>query len=133
MYWILIVILGVVGILFLFNNDRKEMIEKQVTTNGGMLVKYDTLVKWLTRDPNAKIRNLKSGSIDIISIGPTTSVQFFITETFGKVNIRWEANYGPILGKFSNSWNYPPDYPQENMIEDIGQHMHYVAKKAGLI
>lgn len=133
MYWILIILIIVIGIYIIFNNDRKEIIDKQVTSNGGMLVKYNILITWITRDPSAKIINLKSDSLDIISTGHTTSVKFFITETFGKVNIRWEANYGQVLGKHTNSWNYPHDYPQENIIEDIGQHMHYVARKIGLI
>lgn len=132
MFWIIVIILICLGIYFLFNNDRKDMIEKQVNPYGGMLVKYNKLIEWLAYDPNAKITNVKSGSLDIVSIGRTTTVQFSITETFGKVNIRWDADFGPILGKHSNSWDFPHDYPQENMIEDIGQYLHYKMQKMGL-
>jgi len=127
MTWlIIIIIVGV--IIFYFLRDRDKMLAIQVDNEGGIKKKYEELVNWLTDDPNAKITKLTRDHIQITLLGRTTSTNFFITETFGGVEIEWTTNLGP-LGIHKKNWTFESGTSNEDIIEVIGIYLQEYQRK----
>ena len=122
MFWILL-ILGIVGyIIYMFTRDRDHMLQRQVDMHGGMVNKYQYLVKCFTDHPTAKIVRLRRDHIYIRATGETTAYNFLITETFNKVVIKWVGQMG-IYGTHEHKWSFPHNYPQEKIVKEIEDYL----------
>lgn len=111
-----VVIVFVIGKFFI---DRDKMIEKQVDNQGGMRVKYKTLIDLLTQEPSAKIVETKRDMVHIRSQGNPCSTDFFIIEHFDASRIEYVGNMG-LLGVHKLDWKFPQNFSQEKMYEKIG-------------
>jgi hypothetical protein len=128
MFWILIIAAIIGYVLYQFNRDRDQMLERQVDMNGGMSKKYEYLINRLTDDPKAKVVKVTRDHIHICAAGQTTTTNFLITETFNSVQIEWVAQLG-ALGNHNHKWTFQHNYPQENMIQEIEKFMVWKSKE----
>ncbi len=122
MIWIVLIIAVVGFIMYNFFRDRDQMLKRQVDMQGGIAKKYEYLVDKLTQVPSAKVSKVTRDQILIRVEGQTTSTNFIITETFNKTEIEWVGQMA-MLGTHKHKWTYPHNYPQERMIDEIGEYM----------
>jgi hypothetical protein len=124
MIWILLII-GIIGfVLYSFFRDKDQMLKRQVDMQGGMAKKYEFLVGKLTQEPSAKVVKVTRDQIHIRAEGQTTATNFIITETFNKTEIEWVGQMA-MLGKHNHKWTYPHNYPQQKMLDEIGEYMEW--------
>ena len=123
---ILLLIIGV--IIYFFLKDRDKMLESQVDGHGGIKQKYSTLIQWLTNYPNARVVKVTRDHVQISCIMQTTATYFFITETFGGVEIIWDARLG-IMGNHKMKWDFTSTTSEEEMIERIGVYIEEYNEK----
>ncbi|WP_431136939.1 hypothetical protein [Psychroserpens mesophilus] len=124
MIWILLII-GIIGfVLYNFFRDKDQMLKRQVDMQGGMAKKYEFLVGKLTQEPSAKVVKVTRDQIHIRAEGQTTATNFIITETFNKTEIEWIGQMA-MLGKHNHKWTYPHNYPQQKMLDEIGEYMEW--------
>lgn len=119
---IIIALIGIVIYIFKFFYDRDKMLAKQVDENGGMLLKYNTLVNHFTNDPDAKVTSVTRDSINIKWKGTIFTVEIFILENFSFTKIECKLDFGPH-GIHKKNWNYGKNQRQEKMVEDITNFM----------
>lgn len=119
---IIIALIGIVIYIFKFFYDRDKMLEKQVDENGGMLLKYKTLVNHFTNDPDAKVTSVTRDSINIKWKGTIFIVEIFILENFSFTKIECKLDFGPH-GNHKKNWNYGKNQSHEKIVEDITNFM----------
>lgn len=117
MWWIIIVaIIVIILIKFISDSNRQA---KVVIKQGGMRVKYKTLVMYfLQSSPNAQIVQENSTFINVGIVSSGYKMAFFITQTYGTVTIEWKME-SQILGKHRLEWQFDEFMDQEKMIEKI--------------
>jgi hypothetical protein len=125
----LIFIAGIVGfIIYNFMRDKDQMLKHQVDMRGGMAKKYEFLISKLTEDTTAKVVKVTRDHIHIRAVGNSTATNFFITENFSKTEIEWIGQLG-MLGKHKHRWTFPHNYPQEKMLNEIGEYLEWKSKQ----
>ena len=125
----LIFIAGIVGfIIYNFMRDKDQMLKHQVDMRGGMAKKYEFLISKLTEDTTAKVVKVTRYHIHIRAVGNSTATNFFITENFSKTEIEWIGQLG-MLGKHKHRWTFPHNYPQEKMLNEIGEYLEWKSKQ----
>ena len=92
------------------------MIEEQSTSQGGMDFKYADFLQWLNDNHNQKIVKVTKDHIQTSCILRATATHFFILETFGGVEIEWDARLG-IIGNHKLNWKFANGTSQEKIIE----------------
>jgi len=116
----LVILLLIIGIIiFFFLRDRDKMLDSQVDGHGGMKQKYSILIQWLTNNPNARVVKATRDHVQISCVMQTTATYFFITETFGGVEIIWDARLG-IMGNHKKKWDFSSTTSEEEIIVIIG-------------
>jgi hypothetical protein len=125
----LIFIIGIVGfIIYNFLHDKDQMLKHQVDMRGGMAKKYEFLISKLTEGTTAKVVKVTRDHIHIRAVGNTTATNFFITENFNKTEIEWIGQLG-MLGKHKHRWTFPHNFPQEKMLNEIGEYLEWKTKQ----
>ena len=125
----LIFIAGIVGfIIYNFMRDKDQMLKHQVDVRGGMAKKYEFFISKLTEDTTAKVVKVTRDHIHIRAVGNSTATNFFITENFSKTEIEWIGQLG-MLGKHKHRWTFPHNYPQEKMLNEIGEYLEWKSKQ----
>lgn len=124
MGWIIGIGLVVIYLIYSFNKDYKENVQTNVTNVGGMKSKYSTLVEYLTNTNSSKITKLTQDSIIISS--PTMT--FYINYVGSNTEIDL-VTIMPVVGKLSNNWKYPDNYPQDKIILDIENYLKWEISK----
>jgi len=126
MFWI-IVIIGIVGyILYSFLKDKDKMLKNQVDAYGGMAKKYEYLIRGLIDNrPNARITELKRGSITLFIPMEVTGHNYFIDELFN-YTVQVEYICKSAIGEiYKYKWTFPDNYPQEKMVSEILEHLEW--------
>lgn len=114
--WIIVGLIAFSIIKFLISANKQA---EEVTKQGGMRVKYRTLVNHvLNSDPKAKIFQETSTliSVGVSSIGGSTV--FYIQQAFGDVAIKWQVD-SPVFGKHKLEWTFDQFDNQNQMIKKI--------------
>ncbi len=119
MWWIIIITV-VAYIIYKIGKENKEDVQTGVTDYGGMKIKYEVLVNYLTQHPSSKITKLTSDRITISS--PTAT--FDLDYVAGDLEINMRA-FLPILGNIKKNWKYPDGYPQEKIITEIENYLDW--------
>lgn len=127
MIWIILIVIVIIYFAKFFY-DRDKMLESQVDSNGGMYKKYEVLINYFSNLPNSKIVKVTRDHVQISIFGASVNMQYFITETFGKVEIEWISN-SIILGNHQNKWTFPHNYSQQKMIHEIESFMEWKTKE----
>lgn len=127
MIWIIVLVI-LAAIVFFFLRDRHKMIKRQVGVHGGMKKKYATLIDWLTNEPSAKVVKVTSDYVQINCIMKTTATYFFITETFGGVEIEWVARLG-IMGNHKLKWYFSSNTTEIEIIQKLSDDLEELNKK----
>jgi hypothetical protein len=116
MWWIIIVIIAFIVIKIVTEGNKRA---STVTKQGGMRIKYSTLIKhFLDGDTNAKILQESSVSISIGVSGSSGSTIFTIQQLDNAVCIVWKVN-NIFLGNHSLKWTFNEFLEQSKMITKI--------------
>ena len=114
MVWVLLI----AGFLvYLFLNTKNNEVNK-VNTQGGMYVKYNTLISYFLEIPNIEIERKTSTSIILAVKDRYVVTRYTINHGFNEVHVFW--NHTSIMfGEHSLHWYFPEYHPQEFMIATI--------------
>lgn len=93
-----------------------------------MAKKYEFLISKLTEEPSAKVVKVTRDQIHIQAQGQSTATNFIITETFNKTEIEWIGQMG-MLGNHKHKWTYAHNYPQQKMLDEIGEYMEWKSQQ----
>ena len=116
MWWIILVIIAIVLIKFAHDYSKQA---QTVSKQGGMRVKYKTLVNYfLAGDPDSKIIQETPTFISVGVSSISGSTTFFITHSFGWVNIQYRLN-SRVFGNHKLEWEFDEFGDQNKMIEKI--------------
>lgn len=115
-------------LIYSFSRDRDRMLAVQVDRFGGMSEKYKLIITELTNDPNARVAKVTRDHIHIHYQGAISSADFFITETFNKVEISWVTNMGR-LGQHKKKWEFHNNYPQEKILGEIQTYLDWKSRE----
>lgn len=115
-------------IIFFFLKDRDKMLASQIDRHGGMKQKYSELIEWLITEPDARIIKVARDHIQISVVMQTTATHFLITETFGCVEVEWQAKLG-IMGSHKKKWKFDSATSNLQMIEKIGTDLNEYNRK----
>ena len=128
MFWT-IMIVGVLGyILFSFFKERENMLKSQVDLKGGMAKKYQYLISEMTGNGNARVEKVTRDHIQIRSVSRNSITDYYISESFNSVEIRWVAQMS-LMGIHKHQWTFPDNYPQDKMIQEIEEFMEWKSKQ----
>lgn len=117
MWWIILIAAAVI-IIVKVASEAKENADK-VTAQGGMRIKYRTLVNYaLNSDPKARVVRESASCIDIGASSGGGQVLFCITHASNVVMIEWRAE-SPVFGKHKLDWQFDEFMDQQKMIEKI--------------
>ena len=117
MWWIIVIGIVVIMLIRFANDSNKQA--NAVIKQGGMRVKYKTLVNYLLKqDPNAKITQETNTLITIGLYGISGSTVFIISQAYGQVHIQWKANSN-VFGNHQLEWYFNEFLDQTKMIEKI--------------
>ncbi len=117
MWWIILIVAAVI-IIVKVTSEVKENADK-VTAQGGMRVKYRTLVNYaLNSDYKARIIRESVNCIDIGATSGGGQVLICITHASNVVIIEWRVE-NPIFGKHKLNWKFDEFMDQQKMIEKI--------------
>ena len=112
--WIIIIAAIVIYIIYKVISFGNSEVEQKVTDQGGMQIKYKTLIDYFNASPSSKITKLTKDNVIISS--PT--ITFNIAFIGGQTEILIYAIL-PLIGEISNRWRYLSNFPQEKIIEEI--------------
>lgn len=128
MFWIVLII-GVLGYI-LYNSFRHkdQVLKIQVDMQGGMAKKYEYIIDRLTKYPTAKVVKVTRDHIHIQSIDQSTITDFYITECYNSVQIKWEVRMA-MLGKHNHKWSFVHNYPQDKIINEIEEYLEWNLKQ----
>lgn len=120
MIFIILIIIVVLIYFYKFYSDRNKMLSDQVDQKGGMIEKYNILTDSLLNSYGTRIVQVKRDHIHILVDHYTTIYDFLITENFNSVEIKWIGRMDHY-GEYKHKWTFPHNYPQEKMIDEIGE------------
>lgn len=121
--WIFISLI-VFFIIVKFLYDRNSMLDK-IDSNGGILIKYSTLISYMLSHPNSEISSKGKDHVNIFCKGMGVSTLFSITPGFDVVIIKWETNLGNS-GSFNHSWQFKETtVSQQEMINQINKDIEF--------
>lgn len=131
MWWIIILIIGVIMLVKFFADLNKQA--NYVTKQGGMRTKYKQLLDYaLASSPKARIIQETSTFINIGASSPGGAYAFMITHSFGSVIIQWKLE-STVFGKHQLEWQFSEFDDQQKMIEqienDLDKYQNNVIKK----
>ena len=121
MAFLIFIVLVILVIIIKFLTDRDKMQREQVGNHGGMLVKYKTLIVWFKLNEYV-VSKIGKDYMHIECNTPVTSSLFQVMETFGGVDVIWNANLG-VVGKFNKKWHFKNGTNQEFMIDVINEYL----------
>ena len=121
--WFVGGLLFVLIVVFVIRKEYKENVKTNVTNHGGMLIKYSRLVDYF-KEGGIPLKKLTEDSI----IFSSNSMTWTIDYVSKKLEIRL-IGYMPLIGKYSKSWSFPEDYPQEKMIEEFDNYLTWQMKR----
>lgn len=113
MLWAFIIAL-IVFIIYNIYKEQKEDLGPGVENNGGMLLKYSSLLNYFTQHHAGKITKCTSSRVIIRSSTMIVYIDYVTGDTEVLINAEL-----PTLSKFSKRWKFPNWYPQDKMIEEI--------------
>lgn len=114
--WLIIAI--VIFMLIKFAADHNKQV-KDVAQQGGMRVKYRTLINHLlTDDSNCRILQEKTTFILLGVSHPGNSSVFMIQQTFGTVTIEYQIK-SIVFGNHKLEWTFNEYADQNKMVEKI--------------
>lgn len=90
--WIFIILI-IVAIIIKFLYERYMMLEK-IESNGGILIKYNTLLQYMLMPPNSEIVSNAKDHINVVWRGNGVNTYFTITPAFKVVIVQWEFKGG---------------------------------------
>jgi len=112
---IILILIGVIIYLVAFNASNNNL-KQQIHHQGGMLLKYSTLINYLeSLDPNFKILAVTDKTVTIGYNVPSGYIDFHIVQTFVKLHVRFNLQNN-IIGH-----NFNPSLDQAKMFEEIQQ------------
>lgn len=117
MFWIILIVIIVVVILGI-NKDRDANVKRNITSYGGMRVKYAELINYLSQ--GAKIDYESKDSLKLSS----SSMVWNLDAVGDDIEIRMKGSV-PMLGNISHKWVYPPNFSQTKMIQDIENYISW--------
>ena len=99
--------------LYRVSRENRTHINEVITSKGGMLEKYSSLISYLKQGGC----HVEKVTRDSIKLNSKTAV-WYLDVIRDKLEIRVNGNM-PVTGKFSQKWSYPHYFSQERMIDDI--------------
>lgn len=121
--WILIIIaLVVIFIIIGARNSMKSFINNKVTTRGGMLIIFKTLIDGLLQDDNARIFKVTDNSISLGVTNIDGTTMFRINQLYDKVSVDWKLS-SITYGNHILRWEFPDQLDQNKMLETITSHV----------
>jgi len=121
---VIIIVVIVLIVVYLINKDYKSDLNRNVTGQGGMQAKYQTLIIFLTSTTSGEVSKLTSNHVEIT----TKNMKFFIDYVGGDTELLVKGVL-PLLGNFSNKWKFQVGYPQEKMIKEIENYFDWQLEK----
>ncbi len=119
MLWV-IIIGTALFIIYKITKESKEGVRRDVTSQGGMQVKYELLINHLTQDGNLRVTKLSSSSITLAS----PAAFCVIDNVAGDTEIHFRANLPP-MGRVNKKWKFPRGYPQDKMIVEMESYFEW--------
>ncbi|NCQ11419.1 MAG: hypothetical protein GW809_04585 [Bacteroidetes bacterium] len=117
---IILILIGVIIYLVAFNASNNNL-KQQIHHQGGMLLKYSTLINYLeSLDPNFKILAVTDKTVTIGYNVPSGYIDFHIVQTFVKLHVRFNLQNN-IIGHNKFDWDFNPSLDQAKMFEEIQQ------------
>lgn len=126
-FFIITVILVVIGAFFLDWSKQRTKVSKQ----GGMILKYKTLVELLLSMRLMKLISHDNDAIVFGYSGPGTYQKLIILQTFSTITITFE--YRDDIIKKKLEWKFPENDDQEVMADKIGDDITLIFEKAALL
>jgi len=126
-FFLITVILVVIGAFFLDWSKQRTKVSKE----GGMILKYKTLVELLL---SMRLMKLISHDNDVIVFGysgPGTYQKLIILQTFSTVTITFEYRDDIFTKKLE--WKFPENSDQEVMADKIANDISLIFEKAALL
>ena len=126
-FFLITVILVVIGAFFLDWSKQRTKVSKE----GGMILKYKTLVELLL---SMRLMKLISHDNDVIVFGysgPGTYQKLIILQTFSTVTITFEYRDDIFTKKLE--WKFPENGDQEVMADKIANDISLIFEKAALL
>ena len=119
--WVFIIAI-ILYVMFRFFRDIEKQ-KRKIETEGGMRVKYNTLVNYfLTGHQNCKVHQETADSILIGAISYGGQTSFELVQTFGSITIVWRSE-SPLFGKHKLEWQFPEYTNQEKIINQINSEL----------
>lgn len=113
--WIIILII-VVFIIYLFQKDKSEMLEK-IDLSGGLQERYNEFVNFFVDKHGFKLRKLTKAEIILELNEPKVKMLVQLIQSFDNVLIHWHSinNFGEV----KLNWEFPDKMEQSKMTEKI--------------
>lgn len=127
---LVIILLVLLVIIVKFFLDRDKMLQKQVDVQGGMTQKYKYLIDELSQGSIPQFVEVTRDHIYFRFPGNPTTINYYITEHFGKVQIEWFLQLGQLANR-RLKWMFPQTMTQEKMIEQIAIDLEKEADNLG--
>lgn len=126
MWILLIVIIVIIGIV-MYANDKSNLNNK-VADQGGMALKYSTLISHLLVDSNARITSVKPDFIETTWLYGDLWIKHSIKQGFsGLINVEWNTNM-PISKK-NLFWQFPDAMNQDEMFRTMTNDINTILPK----
>lgn len=121
--WIFIV-LAVIGlIVLLINKDYKKNVKESISNQGGMMVKYASIIDYLKSD-GMSLQNVSEDSVTLSSKSMKCSLDY----VGNNLEVRMKGVI-PMFGSIDKRWTFSDGYPQNMMIEEIENYLTWEMDK----
>lgn len=123
--------------LFVFLTLKQKLNEQnyldEIDSNGGIVIRYKSLVEYLLSIPHAEISSFDKSHLSIQIKNPKSITEYIITPKANDlVTIGWVLHLQP-LGHFKKTWRFSEKITnQEQMIEKINHDLEIKMKSIGL-
>nr|WP_297166095.1 hypothetical protein [uncultured Dysgonomonas sp.] len=123
MWWIFgILIIGL--IIYSINKDYKGEVQAKVSSQGGMLQRYNVIINHFVNGLPAKITKVTKDSVVITA----SATGVYLDYVGGNLEVELRG-VAPVIGSYSKKWKYPSSYSQEKMIEEIENYTSWLLEK----
>jgi|GEM_PF-5379495 len=116
-----LIILIILGVVIWFLIDRNKLHNK-IQAEGGMKRKYAELLKYLLKEPEARITGETNDSLQIEYKTSTSYVKYYLFQTFDMVMLSCTLRT-PVHGEISKKWEFPLNTDQSLIFKKASQDM----------
>ena len=123
MIWVIVIIVVAYFAISIIGTHNRN-VKNYVTSQGGMMNKYSTLVNYL-QESGLTLTKLSNDTIILSSNIIQCRLDFVSPDLDVTIN-----GSVPTLGPVKKRWTFPAGYPQEKMIEEVENYFDWIMRNS---